>query len=282
MIFPRINPLYSQIGQIGLILLMGVGGCVDHEETHNHTDHSRVFGRTTRGEKKQHSMSLRKLIRSVDDLYLEPTIVPIDHLLHRDLKTHLERVSHHISLEKKKHLYKLYEDHKTHEDLWHFRLEILRVFQVSSAPSITPDYQLGQVLYEAHCAACHGISGKGDGSLAYRIPEVSLSLIDEQRASKISAHLVYNLLLIGLDSGLMPPQYLEHKKLWHLAFYTATLSEDCLRWLSQTDSSSWDQVMSFPRSIRSLVHPQWTQYFSYQGPSQSHLDDLRCQAVLSP
>lgn len=43
---------------------------------------------------------------------------------------------------------------------------IICVFAISPATAATKDVGIGQREFEANCAACHGISGKGDGPMA--------------------------------------------------------------------------------------------------------------------
>lgn len=198
--------------------------------------------------KKQQSSDLRQLIRTVDALYLSEIFYPLDMIKLQQLDDYLAKVVGLLPGADASALLARRQQLSNHEDLWRFREHVLDVFAVVTSPVITPSYAKGERLYQHHCAACHGKDGGGDGSLASRIPHYELSLVSQRFQARGFAHSVYNLLLTGLDSGLMVPysSHLSHELLWHLAFYTAALVEEC---------SGQSRSASTPMRWLSLVHP---------------------------
>lgn len=199
--------------------------------------------------KKQQSVYLRQLIRTVDALYLSEVSYPLDMIKLQQLDDYLAKVGPQLPRADAAALLVRRQQLSNHQDLWRFREHVLAVFAVAVNPVITPSYSQGQRLYNHHCAACHGRDGGGDGPLASRIPQFDLSLVSQRFQARGLAHSVYNLLLTGLDSGLMVPYspHLSHELLWHLAFYTVALAEEC----------SGQPAAAFPSTLwrSSLDHP---------------------------
>ena len=235
-----------------------------------------IWARTSLGEKRQQAESLRKLIRTVDQLYLSEEMYPLNVTKLMQLDVYLAGVVPQISVEQARWLQRLRADLSDHKDLWQFRQEVLKVFEVSTRSAITPNYDHGKRLYEAHCAACHGVSGGGDGPLASRISHYELSLVHKRAEQRLSTHLVYNLLLAGLDSGLMVSYepVLSQAKLWNIAFYTATLVENCSSLSTSSVSAAWP-LISYAR--RSLIHPFVLESSVSDG---GRVSPVRCLAML--
>lgn len=223
--------------------------------------------RTPEGVKKRQSVSLRSLIRAIDFMYLQPQSYPWEFHHYQDIDRHLAAVYPQISEDKQTRLQKLRQGLFTHPELWQFRMEVLKVFEISWEPPITPNYRLGKTLYQSHCASCHGASGQGDGDMALRIPNTDLSLVGPEAQSRMFSHLVYNLLLTGLDSGLMVPYEpaMDKKSLWSIAFFTTSL-------VCQRGSQL------FPAS--SLLHP-FMKLLVPQGAVTDRQEDPRCLAPKS-
>lgn len=56
-------------------------------------------------------------------------------------------------------------------------------FYGSEAIAATGDPQQGKKLYLTHCAVCHGLEGKGDGTLAFHPPVTDLTSTETQHKS---------------------------------------------------------------------------------------------------
>ena len=103
--------------------------------------------------------------------------------------------------------------------------------------------------------------------MASRLPDKDLSLVGSEAQSRMFSHLVYNLLLTGLDSGLMVSYEpaMDKKSLWSIAFFTTSL---VCRGSNQL----------FPAS--SLLHP-FMKLLAPHGASTDRAEDPRCLAAQS-
>ena len=92
---------------------------------------------------------------------------------------------------------------------------------------ITPDgtsLQRGQILYDVHCALCHGMQGLGDGPLAKHFERISADLAGSAAANEFDGS-VYLVIVQGF--GQMPPlsENLTVRERWDVINYVRTLTE---------------------------------------------------------
>jgi mono/diheme cytochrome c family protein len=90
------------------------------------------------------------------------------------------------------------------------------------APALTPVAEEAQTIFKAQCAACHGVSGAGDGVLAPKMPHPPKSFAALQ--AKGATPLRYlNVLILGRPGTVMPSYKEKHEleTLWSLAFAAA-------------------------------------------------------------
>jgi serine protease Do len=99
--------------------------------------------------------------------------------------------------------------------------------KVGSYPLARPDLRMGEWLYAANCAACHGPRGGGDG-FADPAMDPPPSSFRDARMNLLSPHQVVGATRFGIDGTGMPafegglgPQHL-----WDVAFYVMTLRDD--------------------------------------------------------
>ena len=106
---------------------------------------------------------------------------------------------------------------------------LLEIFEVSLTPAREPDLSRGKSLFQRHCQSCHGMAGKGDGVLAKRLEPPPRSFAQPPLRGRLTAHQIYNLLLIGLSSGSMVSleEMLSGADLWSLTYYALSLTADC-------------------------------------------------------
>jgi len=64
--------------------------------------------------------------------------------------------------------------------------EIIRTYNVEIAPKHPPDLPTAAVLYQAQCAACHGLQGRGDGPAGANLDPVPSNFHDRQRMDQRS------------------------------------------------------------------------------------------------
>ncbi len=105
------------------------------------------------------------------------------------------------------------------------RSRIMNSFEVVAVPAQQPDFTLAQQLYSNNCAACHGVTGMGDGSAAMGLEPAPTNFLDTIRASQRSLFGLYNTITLGVSETAMRPfgQLSDHER-WSLAFYVGTLA----------------------------------------------------------
>ncbi|WP_237066797.1 cytochrome c/FTR1 family iron permease [Microbulbifer guangxiensis] len=106
----------------------------------------------------------------------------------------------------------------------------LRRELLALAPALTlPRSLLGDeavsALYQDNCAACHGESGMGDGTLAAQLDPPPINFHDRERAENRSLLGLYDAISEGLEGTSMTafPQLSEQQR-WSLAFYVGGMA----------------------------------------------------------
>jgi len=123
------------------------------------------------------------------------------------------------------------------------RWDIIRVWQLSVAPRQPPDLAAGARLYAADCAACHGVSGHGDGVLAAGLDPVPSNFHDAARMDARSIYGLYNTITLGVAGTPMRPfPELSETERWSLAFYVAGLRATPAQ--LQAGATAWQQGSS--------------------------------------
>lgn len=104
---------------------------------------------------------------------------------------------------------------------------LLAAYPVPVAPKKLPDLRLGQSLYQAHCASCHGAAGHGDGPLAARLDPEPIAFSDRERAASRSLMALFQVVSQGVSGTSMPAfGSLSEDDRWAVAWYAGTLSQD--------------------------------------------------------
>lgn len=102
---------------------------------------------------------------------------------------------------------------------------LLEAYPVPLAPGAVPDPAHGAALYATHCAACHGVSGSGDGPAASALTIAPTAFNDPARARQRSIFAMYQIITQGLDDTPMQSfASLPTEDRWALAFHTARLA----------------------------------------------------------
>jgi len=115
--------------------------------------------------------------------------------------------------------------------------------RVSLAPSQTLNLAESRLLYAKHCAACHGVTGLGDGVLAPKIKTPMPSFADAARMAATSPYRIFNVLFEGRPGTLMPAygDKLEPSELWELSYYVTGLRHGALP-AKETPEAAWQEV----------------------------------------
>ncbi len=93
-------------------------------------------------------------------------------------------------------------------------------------PLTPPDLANGARIYAAHCAACHGETGRGDGPVTLETPGMAAgNFTDPASARSQTPHEWYRTITRGRIENLMPPwiNVLSEQERWDVALYTYTL-----------------------------------------------------------
>jgi high-affinity iron transporter len=102
---------------------------------------------------------------------------------------------------------------------------LLLAYPVPVAPSSAPDLRQGQALYQAQCASCHGLEGRGDGPLAAGLTPPPVAFTDRGRARERSLFALHQTITRGVPGTSMPAfATLGDDERWALAFFTSTLA----------------------------------------------------------
>jgi high-affinity iron transporter len=102
------------------------------------------------------------------------------------------------------------------------REEVIAVYGVTVAPKELPDLAAGNALYIAHCAACHGPAGAGDGPQAKGLDPAPRNFRDASAMDARSPFGLYNTISLGVNgTSMMAYGALSEAERWDLAFHVA-------------------------------------------------------------
>jgi high-affinity iron transporter len=99
---------------------------------------------------------------------------------------------------------------------------VIRVYAVAVAPRQSPDLTRASALFQAHCAACHGVQGRGDGPAAKGMNPPASNFHDEARMRQRSVYGLYNTITLGVGGTPMRAfSELSESDRWALSFLVA-------------------------------------------------------------
>lgn len=102
---------------------------------------------------------------------------------------------------------------------------LIAVYPIPVAPKKAPDLKVGDQLYKAQCASCHGAQGKADTPLAAKLNPPPIAFADPSRASERSVLSLYQTTTQGVEGTAMPSfAQLSEDDRWALAYYVSTFS----------------------------------------------------------
>ncbi len=97
---------------------------------------------------------------------------------------------------------------------------VAEAYQVQTTPRRPPAMRRAAALYQAHCAACHGPEGRGDGPAGRTLDPPPIDFHDRERAFQRSLYGLYSAITRGVDGTAMRPfDDLSDEQRWALAFY---------------------------------------------------------------
>ena len=105
------------------------------------------------------------------------------------------------------------------------KTDFIEAYQIIVGPANTPDMSAVQVLYEAHCASCHGLTGKGDGPQAAGLEIAPSDFYDMSRQYSRSVYDLYNTISLGVSGTPMSAfGQLNEEQRWALALMVSRYS----------------------------------------------------------
>ncbi|SNT09295.1 Cytochrome C oxidase, cbb3-type, subunit III [Noviherbaspirillum humi] len=107
----------------------------------------------------------------------------------------------------------------------HVAEQLLAAYPFPIAPAQAPKLAQGEKLYQAQCAACHGVQGKGDGKLAAGLKPMPTDFTQRDRAGQRSPLALHQAITSGIAGTAMQGYAsLSDEDRWALAFYVSTLA----------------------------------------------------------
>ena len=107
------------------------------------------------------------------------------------------------------------------------RWSVIRAYNVAVAPQRPPDLRAAAGLYQAQCAACHGLQGQGDGPAGANLAPSPSNFHDRQRMEQRSIYGLYSTITLGVQGTAMASfRTLSEDERWGLAFSISTLASD--------------------------------------------------------
>ena len=105
------------------------------------------------------------------------------------------------------------------------RSSLLTLMPATLLPRNLMSLENTQALFQVNCASCHGVSGRGDGTLATQLSPEPTNFIDKERAQNRSLLGLFDAISNGLDNTAMPAfTQLKEQQRWSLAFYVGSLA----------------------------------------------------------
>ena len=102
---------------------------------------------------------------------------------------------------------------------------IISAYDIKPYPANIPDYESGKVLYAENCSSCHGLSGRGDGTLFKNLNPPPTDFTDPEINLGLSPFKVYNTVTFGIQGTAMESfeEVLDEEQKWDVAFYVLSL-----------------------------------------------------------
>jgi len=141
------------------------------------------------------------------------------------------------------------------------RWNIIRTYNVEVAPKRPPDLHMASELYQAQCAACHGLQGQGDGPAGVHLDPAPSNFHDRQRMDQRSIYGLYSTITLGVQGTAMASfRTLSEDERWALAFYVSALADDvadlahgAALWQSGVDKTRFTDLASIATATASEI-----------------------------
>lgn len=125
---------------------------------------------------------------------------------------------------------------------------LLQAYPVASTPPVQIDTVKSKQLYQDNCAACHGLTGHGDGPAAANLPTPPIAFADPVRAAQRSPFALQQIITQGIEGTPMVGfTALSEADRWALAFYVSQLA------FTPADQDAGKLLWSGSESIRAQI-----------------------------
>ena len=127
------------------------------------------------------------------------------------------------------------------------RRSLLALMPQSTLPDRLSPKRTVESLFKDNCTTCHGLTGKGDGTLSTQLNPAPTNFTDKERASNRSVLGLFDAISNGIDDTAMPGfNQLTEQQRWSLAFYVGSLAFQSNPKPSVNDSNiSLSQLVNF-------------------------------------
>lgn len=101
--------------------------------------------------------------------------------------------------------------------------DLIRAYDVITAPGRAPDLAQGAALFKQHCAGCHGVQGRGDGPQGAGLEPPPVNFHEAERQDQRSVYGLYSTITLGVGGTGMAgyAAQLSEEQRWSLAFHVA-------------------------------------------------------------
>lgn len=156
---------------------------------------------------------------------------------------------------------------------------VIQAWGLNVAPRQPPNLAQAGALFSQHCAACHGMQGRGNGPLANGMQPPPRDFHDDVRMRQRSLYGLYNTITLGVHGTPMRAfRELSESDRWALAFFTA-----CLRTNPETlvkGEELWRQGEG--KAAFHSLHALVTKAPAQQASGGSALDHMRAYLTQHP
>lgn len=102
--------------------------------------------------------------------------------------------------------------------------DAIRLAKIEVAPTMAPDLQLGERLYQQSCVTCHGSMGRGDGPAGAGLDPKPANFHDADLVWNSAPYKFYNTIRLGVPgTGMVAFADLSDNEVWSLAYYLKSL-----------------------------------------------------------
>ncbi len=102
---------------------------------------------------------------------------------------------------------------------------LINDYGVLKVPLKVPDLTRGKEIYQNQCASCHGMSGKGDGTLTENLDPSPTDFTDITRYNERTLSGLFNTITLGVSgTGMANFAHLPQEDRWSLAFYVGSIA----------------------------------------------------------